>query len=134
MDEKLPRSIDNEFIRLRQWGGMSGLRFIDGGEAVIHLCMPEIHRLVEALLELEQNSVDPDTEVIDALKILEAKYQISDDSRLINVEAIVPIAANGVNFECIVDTEDPLLEERRRLNDRRRKIERELEGDDDASS
>ena len=127
MDEKLPREIDNEFIRLRSFGGLSALRFIDGGEAVVDMGMPELHRLIEALLELEQNSVDPDKETIAALTTLESKYCISDESRVIEIEAIVPIAVLGVSLEPIVDADHPLAHEWERLHERRRKRQREMD-------
>jgi hypothetical protein len=126
MDEKLPREIDNEFIRLRNFGGLSALRFIDGGEAVVDMEMPELSRLIEVLLELEQNSVDPDQETVAALKTLKSKYAITDESRCIQIEVIVPIAKHGVNLEPILDSRDPLVLEWQRLQERRRQRAREL--------
>lgn len=129
MDEKLPRSIDNEFIRLRSWGGVSAFRFIDGGQAVVHLTSADVFALIRALIEVEEHSVDTDTEALSALKVLEQRY-FSDDSRLFHVEAIVPIAVNGVRLEPIVDHDDPLLVEKRRLRAEQRRLDAELPDDD----
>jgi hypothetical protein len=128
MDEKLSRSLDNEFIRLRGWGGVSALRFIDGGEAIVHLTSSDIFELIQALIQVEEHSVDPDLEALTALKVLERRY-FSDDSRLFHVEAIVPIAVNGVRLEPIVDHDDPLLIEKRRLKAEQRKLDRDLPDD-----
>jgi hypothetical protein len=126
MDDKLPRSIDNEFIRLRNWGGISGLRFIDGGQAVVNLISSDLFRLIRALIEVEEHSVDPDTETLSALKILEQRY-FSEDSRLLHIEAIVPIAVNGVRFDPIVDHDAPLLVEKHRLRKEQRSLDREID-------
>jgi len=125
-NENLPREIDNEFIRLKNFGGLSALRFIDGGEAVVEMEMPELYRLIEALLQLERNSVAPDQETIAALQTLKSKYAIAGDSRCIEIEVVVPIAKHGVNLQPIIAADDPLVVEWRHLVKRRRQREREL--------
>lgn len=130
-EQKLPRSLDNQSLRLGSWGGVRALNFVNGGSVVIELGTLEVRRLLRGLLEIEENSLASDVGAMNALKTLIRKYDYiadgEDDARWFEIEATVPIAAIGARLEPILDPDDPITRDFERAMRRRLRLERELE-------
>ena len=116
MNEELPRSLDNEFIRLTDFGVLSAIIPAKKGcEAVLHLGASDVYRLVAELLKVEENSLSPDARLMDALRTvisIISPFSNPEGFRNYDVEARIPLGFCGFKLAPINDPEDPLFQER----------------------
>lgn len=89
-------------IRLRSFGGVTELRFDDGGYARVRMDTAEINRLIEAMERyvLRRQKI-PDPKLLAALDRLHEFLSVGGRGHGICVIADVPIGATGVRLEPI---------------------------------
>ena len=103
---KTPKPKGIEFHELDSFGCMSGFDFTHGGNAVICFAFPEVHRFLEALIQIEKEAPKPSAEIISALskatELIGKRHYGRTRFPEYNIEAIVPIAQRAARIEPVL--------------------------------